>query len=136
MSDLVQYASESGEPVLVEVDSDAFQLRRIARNADGVVVSGEKLDDALGRFTPVVQAMTRRLHEFAPEKYEIEFGVKLTAAAGAVVAKTAIEGHFTVKLAWERETRIRGRASEDAAVDGPVAEPGPAASTGPAEAAG
>ena len=33
---------------------------------------------------------------------EIEFGVKLNAAAGAVIAKTSAEGHLTVKLTWSR----------------------------------
>jgi hypothetical protein len=31
---------------------------------------------------------------------EIEFGVKLTAEAGALIAKSAVEGHLVVKLSW------------------------------------
>jgi hypothetical protein len=30
----------------------------------------------------------------------LEFGVKLAGEAGAIIAKTAAEGHFIVKLTW------------------------------------
>jgi len=30
----------------------------------------------------------------------VEFGVRLTAEAGAVIAKSSVEGHLTVKLTW------------------------------------
>ncbi|MBP2704536.1 hypothetical protein JOL79_11995 [Microbispora sp. RL4-1S] len=35
-----------------------------------------------------------------PDSVEIEFGVKLGTAAGAVIARAALEGHLTVKLKW------------------------------------
>ena len=31
---------------------------------------------------------------------EIEFGVKLSAEAGALIARTAADAHLTVKLTW------------------------------------
>jgi hypothetical protein len=36
----------------------------------------------------------------APDTKEVEFGIKLTAEAGALISKVAGEGHFTVRLAW------------------------------------
>ncbi|MBV9162665.1 MAG: hypothetical protein JO281_14200 [Pseudonocardiales bacterium] len=42
----------------------------------------------------------------SPGRIELEFGVKLAGAAGAIIAKTAAEGHFTVKL--ELGVRCRG----------------------------
>ena len=30
----------------------------------------------------------------------MEFGIKLAGEAGAMIAKTSAEGHFTVRLSW------------------------------------
>lgn len=38
-----------------------------------------------------------------PDSVEIEFGVKLTAEAGALIAKSSVEGHLVVKLSWSPE---------------------------------
>ena len=38
-----------------------------------------------------------------PATVEIEFGVKLTAEAGALIARSAVEGHLVVKLSWSPE---------------------------------
>ena len=38
----------------------------------------------------------------APEQVEVEFGVRLNAEAGAVIARTQAEGHLQVKLTWTR----------------------------------
>jgi Trypsin-co-occurring domain 1 len=43
-----------------------------------------------------------------PDEVEITFGVKLDAQAGAVIAKTSIQGHFEVKLKWERASIVTG----------------------------
>jgi hypothetical protein len=43
-----------------------------------------------------------------PDGIEVEFGVKLNAEAGAVIAKSAVEGHFTVKLSWDRGSHEAG----------------------------
>jgi hypothetical protein len=40
------------------------------------------------------------LQTLSPGRIELAFGVKLAGAAGAIIAKTAAEGHFTVKLSW------------------------------------
>ncbi|MDH6126779.1 CU044_2847 family protein [Kitasatospora sp. GP82] len=38
-----------------------------------------------------------------PDAVEIAFGVKLSAEAGALIAKTATDAHLTVKLVWSPE---------------------------------
>jgi hypothetical protein len=36
-----------------------------------------------------------------PSKIELEFGIKLDATAGAIIAQTGAEVNYTVKLTWE-----------------------------------
>ena len=43
------------------------------------------------------------LRALSPDECELEFGVKLAGEAGAVIARTSAEGHFTVKLSWARD---------------------------------
>jgi hypothetical protein len=35
-----------------------------------------------------------------PEEVQITFGVKPDAQAGAVIARTGMQGHFEVKVKW------------------------------------
>jgi hypothetical protein len=37
-----------------------------------------------------------------PDSYEISFGIKLNAEAGAIIAKASAEANFTVKMSWTR----------------------------------
>lgn len=37
-----------------------------------------------------------------PDSYEVQFGIKLNAQAGAIIAKASAEANFTVKLNWTR----------------------------------
>lgn len=36
-----------------------------------------------------------------PDRITLEFGVKVTAEAGVVFSRTAVEAHFTVGAEWE-----------------------------------
>lgn len=49
----------------------------------------------------------------APDEVEVAFGVKLVAQAGAVVAKTATEGHFVVRLRWA-SSQLEAKQQADA----------------------
>jgi Trypsin-co-occurring domain 1 len=35
-----------------------------------------------------------------PEKIDVEFSLKLTAAADVLIAKTSVDGAFKVSLSW------------------------------------
>jgi hypothetical protein len=51
---------------------------------------------------------------YKPSEVSLEFGIKVDAQAGALVAKTGLEATMTVKLVWKREDEngSRGQASE------------------------
>lgn len=104
MNELMRWESDEG-PVVVEVDSKDPGFRSVARG------DGGEVHDVQGRFESALDnvrgAAVSALHTFRttaldPDQIELEFGVKLSAVAGAVIAKTAAEGHLTVKLTWSR----------------------------------
>lgn len=107
MAELVSYETD-GAVVLVEVDEDEFGVERVTRRRDGILESGRRLEEVLATVKPTVRAVISALHELTPDEHEVEFGLKLNAEAGAIVAKTAVEGHFIVRMRWKRAS---GQAS-------------------------
>ncbi|MEU4156480.1 CU044_2847 family protein [Actinoplanes sp. NPDC026670] len=103
MSEVVRFATAEGETLLVEVDDDAFGMDRISRDRAGVVEAGKRLEEALAAVLPAMRSVTTLVRDMSPDEHEIEFGIKLTAEASAMVAKTAAEAHIVVKLRWQRD---------------------------------
>src|SRR3712207_3179378 len=100
MSEIVRFGLDDKNTVLVEVDADTTGIERVSRGHDGVLDAGRRLTDALGSVRDAAEASVQVLHTLSPDGLELEFGVKLTGEAGAIIARTAAEGHFTVKLSW------------------------------------
>lgn len=104
-----------GEPVIMETDEP------IGDWAPATALGGRVVHDVKIRFEDslvhVRAAAVRALDTFRegvdasrrPDSVEIEFGVKFGAEAGAVFAKTALEGQLKVKLGW-----TSGRSSTEA----------------------
>lgn len=101
MTEVVRFDLPEGSTVLVEVNEDSLGIERISRGTDGVVEAGHRLTEALGSVRDVAQASMEALRTLSPGHIELEFGVKLSLTAQVIIAKTATEGHFTVKLSWE-----------------------------------
>jgi hypothetical protein len=100
MVQLVSFPSDAGPPLVVEVAERDYGVERVAREDGGIVQASEKLEQALGQAMPTLRSVVRTIRTLSPDQAEIEFGLTLTAEAGAIVAKTAVEGHFTVTLTW------------------------------------
>ncbi|WP_030667859.1 CU044_2847 family protein [Streptomyces sp. NRRL B-1347] len=104
MRELMRWESDDG-PVVVEVDSRDVGYRSVSRrDEDGIREVEGRFEAALGNVRGAALSALRTFRERAldPDGIELEFGVKLSAAAGAVIARTAAEGHLTVKLTWSK----------------------------------
>lgn len=106
MSELVEYELADGSRVLIEVE----QLRtgpvtRGGRAEDVVTKAESTLEHALRRIGPVTAAAFAQLRDVAepPDEIDIEFGVKLSADLGAIIARTGGEANFKISLRWRRE---------------------------------
>jgi hypothetical protein len=103
----LEFATAQGVPVVVEVEDKRGGPQRVAR--DGVILqAGRRLEDALEAARPTVEAVIKALDGVPADEREVEFGLKLTTEAGAVVAKTAVEGHFVLRLTWRRDSSTAG----------------------------
>jgi hypothetical protein len=110
MPEVVRFEGPDGSALQVEVSDDAPGLERISRDHEPgeVVRAGRRLEEALAHVRPSLRAVADTVRSLAPDSYEVEFGMKFNAESGVVIAKTALEGHFTVKLQWHRGSGADG----------------------------
>lgn len=99
MTEVLRYEVGSGT-VLVEVDENSYGVDHPARNEQGILDVGRRLEDALASVRPAAAAAAEAMRELAPEQLEIEFGVKLAGDAGAIIARNSAEGHFILRMSW------------------------------------
>ena len=79
---------------------------------EGVLVAGGgAIEEATGTFTEklasvraAVSAALRELGDsLEPDVLKVSVGVKLTAEAGAIIAKSSTEGNLRVQMEWKRD---------------------------------
>ncbi|PSM41177.1 hypothetical protein C6Y14_22495 [Streptomyces dioscori] len=104
MDGLVEFKTDDGALVVVEGAEDESGSRLVARG-DGTVAATRTFEGSLEGVRAAAGAALRVFRDgsLQPDSVEIEFGVKLTAEAGALIAKSAVEGHLVVKLSWSPE---------------------------------
>lgn len=100
MTAVVRFEDKDG-PLYVEVDDHDFSVEKVSRADDEIIEAADRLDTVLARTRPTIGRLVSTIRAMAPHEYEVEFGLKLNAEAGVVVAKTAAEGHFVIKMHWK-----------------------------------
>jgi len=92
---LVEFAPRPGVRRVSTFDLTMEQLEELSNKA---------LDSALGTISQMAQRV-RALRDKIPAEFtqvEVEFGIKLDAEAGALLAKAGGEAAISVTLTWER----------------------------------
>ncbi len=108
MKRLIEFSLEDGESMLIEVESDdeGGGLVPASRGMRGGPSVAEKatmsFQEAMDKVKPAAEVIIKKLRSLSdqPDEVEVEFGLKLTAEAGAVLAAAGIEANYTVKLKW------------------------------------
>jgi hypothetical protein len=103
MRQLVAFAVAGGQTVVAEVDDDGSGVER-AGVGELVGRATARLDDAFEQVRTVAELTVSKLGGLAerPETVEVQFGIRLNAEAGAVLARTQAEGHLQITLTWTR----------------------------------
>jgi hypothetical protein len=92
-----------GGSVVVEVADSDPGYDRLARGAGELVAdTGRQFRSALDVIGPIADALIDKMGGLAarPDTVEVQFGVRLNAQVGAVIASTQAEGHLQVSLTW------------------------------------
>jgi Trypsin-co-occurring domain 1 len=102
MKQLVEYELEDGSTIIVEVDLPEAGIERAGRG-DQIIKAKERFGDALEHIIPVAQTAFSKLGSLSADEIGVEFGIKLGAKAGVIIASADTEANFTVSLTWKRE---------------------------------
>ncbi|MFE7528962.1 CU044_2847 family protein [Kitasatospora sp. NPDC057542] len=96
--------SDAAGQVVLEVDTAGSGIVRAARPGEIVGTATRTLTESFDQVRGAAAALLDRLTTLPspPSSVEVELGVKINAEAGAVIAKTAAEGNFVIKLTWQR----------------------------------
>ena len=107
MRRLVEFPLEDGGSVLVQVeDVDERPVTRGGRQEQSVAERTTKtFEEATSSVTPAAQSLIGRLKglDNPPDEVGLEFGVQLSAEAGAFIATVAAEANFKVTLSWKAQ---------------------------------
>ncbi|MFB7595327.1 CU044_2847 family protein [Streptomyces sp. NPDC056160] len=107
---------EGSAGVYVEMADDDPGVERARRRGggtraepvDGFESGLDQIRDVAGRTLRRITAMPA-----PPSTVELEFGVKFSVEAGAVIARTGVEGHVKVKVVWEKSTPGQQHQQDD-----------------------
>ncbi|MBZ6174764.1 hypothetical protein KVH24_18340 [Streptomyces olivaceus] len=128
MDGLVEFTTGDGVRVVVEGVEDEEGARLVSRG-DGPARAARTFEDSLDGVRAAAASALRVFRDgsLRPDAVELEFGVKLSAEAGAVIAKGSAEGHLVVKLSWSPEPAPAPvTAPATATATAPPAPPSPA----------
>jgi hypothetical protein len=101
--ELVRYQLSDGGSVLVEVRAGASGYEHCSRVADGVIEAGRTLESAFAQIVPSTRAVLHSVAELHASEVNVEFGIKLAGEVGMVIARSAAEGHFSVRITFQQE---------------------------------
>ena len=70
--------------------------------------SSETFEIALNNVKQAAEVIVDKLCSLAqrPEEISVEFGVKLSAEAGAIIAKGSTEANFKIGLKWKNDSPV------------------------------
>lgn len=107
MRHLVEYMLEDGGSILVEVDEPETRggITRAARPGELAVKATQTFESAIEKIKPTTEIIINKLRGLssAPDKLSVEFGLKMSAEAGALIAAASAEANYKITLTWNKE---------------------------------
>jgi Trypsin-co-occurring domain 1 len=107
MSPLAQFPLKNGGFLVVEVDGAENSAARVMRGSASTEVIAEASDTFESALEKVRSAAEGILHQLCslaqpPDEVAVEFGVKMSAGTGAIIAKASGEANFKINLTWKK----------------------------------
>jgi hypothetical protein len=111
MKRLVQFSLGNNETILVEVDEPLDSGRapdgdvpRGMGAAELAQKAGQTFESAISKIKPLAGAVIAKLRELqdSPEEVSVEFGIKLSAEAGVLLASSSVEANFKIAATWKK----------------------------------
>jgi hypothetical protein len=104
---LVAFKLEDGSHIVVEVDEPELGApRRGLGHPPGMLEEAkDTFAQALSRIRPATEQVITTLRSLMnkPDEVEMEFGFRLSAVAGVVIASASTEANYKVTVRWKQE---------------------------------
>ncbi len=105
MKHLIEFPLADGGSIFVEVE-DLKQERgavEVARPGEAVAKAALTFEDAFDKIKPAAGSLIEKIRSLsdAPDEVEVEFGLKLDAEVGAIIATTGLEANYKITLRWK-----------------------------------
>jgi hypothetical protein len=109
MKRLVEFPSDNGN-ILVEVEDVGLpgETRRGLSTSTVIDRAQTSFEDALERARPMASSLVEKLRALGdsagnpPDEVQVEFGIVLSAEAGAVLAAASASANYKVTMTWKR----------------------------------
>jgi hypothetical protein len=110
MKRLVEFPSGTGEAILVEVEDVGLsgETRRGLSPSAVVERAQTSFEDALEKAKPMATSLVGKLRAIGnatgdpPDEVQVEFGIVLSAEAGAVLASASAGANYKVTMTWKQ----------------------------------
>jgi Trypsin-co-occurring domain 1 len=102
--ELVKFDFEDGSSIVIEAEDVASgPVMRGGDAGTALAKANQTFDSALRQVAPTSRAIVERFRDLPdrPDEIEVEFGLKLNAEVGAIIARTGGEANFRILLHWK-----------------------------------
>ncbi len=105
MKCLIEFPLEDGSSIVVEVEEAEPEGGMVyAGTRPGAVAekATQTFEAALEKVKPAANTIIAKLRGLSdpPDEIEVEFGLKMNADTGAIVASAGVEANYKVTLTW------------------------------------
>jgi hypothetical protein len=109
MAELAQFPLSNGGVLVVETDGVDNSARRVMRGSNteaAIATANATFESALRTVRSAAEGILDQLRmlQQPPDEVAVEFGVKMSAETGAVIAKASTEANFKINLTWKKTT--------------------------------
>ena len=104
MGELASFTVDEKALVVFEIDNNGNGIEQVGLGRKGKVLdTQEAFESKLSGIRDAASAALSVLKEdLRPDAVTLRFGIKMTVEAGAVIARTAVEGNMEVEMSWHR----------------------------------
>lgn len=106
MKRLIEFPLEDGSTILIQVDEPEPEggTVRVARPGEVTETARLTFEEAVSKTRPAAERIIATLRDMShpPDEVGVEFGLNLSAEAGAFIASVGAEANFKVMLTWRR----------------------------------
>jgi hypothetical protein len=107
MPELAQFPLSGGGVLVVETDGADSSARRVMRGSSteaAIATANATFESALQTVRAAAEGILSQLRmlQQPPDEVAVEFGVKMSAETGAIIAKASTEANFKINLTWKK----------------------------------